>query len=254
MTDENAEQVIAEDEQQFLLRGAAPRENESTDEPDEDEEPDEDDDADGDDDSDEEPDEDDDSDDDDDEDDDDETDEVKSLKADLATAEQRITSLRAKVKARGAEIAALREKVAQGKPAAAKPKAKESSTDDSSTDDGSAARIAELEKNLADQRVRSAFDSDSTYAWNDPDLVFGLIDLDDVRDSDGKIDRSALTDALKDLAKERPYLVKTTTAKRTPPKPGRPTGVQPGAHKRDRSKQSDDKAIKAKYPAVARRV
>jgi hypothetical protein len=256
MTDTNAGPVLAEDSE-WILRGAAPRDAKPADEDDDDD--DQEDDADGaedqdDDDADEDADDDDDSDDDDeddDADDDDETDEVKSLKAEIADRDRRIANLRLRIKARERQNRELRDQQQQGK---SKPepkgKAANAKAADSDREDDETARENErLKRELADQRVRSAFDAEDKVKWHDPDVAFGLIDLDDVRDPDGKVDREALRDALTDLAKERPYLVKTTERPKAKAKPARPTGAQPGAHKRDRSKP-DRAALESRYGAL----
>ena len=77
------------------------------------------------------------------------------------------------------------------------------------------ARITELEQQLAaaqgtDERsiVREAFRDHTAVQWHDPKLAFEQLDLSEIDVEDGKVDADSLAEAIKDLAKSRPYLVK----------------------------------------------
>ena len=68
--------------------------------------------------------------------------------------------------------------------------------------------ISAQSETIRSLQLQVAFLSDNTHSWNDPKLAISLIDMDDLDiEEDGSI--SGLKEALDDLAKNRPYLVKT---------------------------------------------
>lgn len=78
------------------------------------------------------------------------------------------------------------------------------------------AKIADLEQKLAQAGgqdktsiVHEEFRDSTEFSWHNPKLAFSLLNLDEVDvDDKGKVDKASLKDAMKDLAKDHPYLVK----------------------------------------------
>lgn len=124
-------------------------------------------------------------------------------------------------------------------------------------------RVTELEAQLADRKagdqrslIRDEFLLDGSFDWQDRKVAFQLLDISDVDvDDKGKVDADALKDAIKELAKNHPYLVKTGDGGKKGDegkKPERPSGTQPGTHRQNKN-QVDQKAMAAKYRQLAGR-
>lgn len=69
----------------------------------------------------------------------------------------------------------------------------------------------EAPKVIANLEAKVAFLSINDVSWNDPDIALGQLKLSEVIDEDGQIDKAALKKAVEKLAKEKPFLVKTST-------------------------------------------
>ena len=77
-------------------------------------------------------------------------------------------------------------------------------------------RIAELEEQLAERSakddeslIREAFRDSDLFAWHNRTTAFKLLDLSDIEVEDGEVSLEDLEEAIKKLAKDHPYLVKT---------------------------------------------
>lgn len=127
------------------------------------------------------------------------------------------------------------------------------------------AKITELETKLASAGgqdkstiVREEFRDMDGFSWHNPKLAFSLLELDevDVDEKTGKVDPDSLKDAMKDLAKNHPYLVKAKTEK-----PGKDEETEEdekpasGANfsGKRRKNNLDKAALARKFPALASR-
>lgn len=108
-------------------------------------------------------------------------------------------------------------------------------------------RIRDLEARLAERRVRDAFDTVTGHDWHDRSAAYALLDRSDVQQADGDVDQDALQDAADRLAERHPFLVRAPESKQKTPAATRPTGQQPGGHRR----QGDDRAAAtARFPGL----
>jgi hypothetical protein len=71
-------------------------------------------------------------------------------------------------------------------------------------------KLEKAEARAQELALHNAFLSDNSITWHDPQTALALVDLSDVEiDEDGEVE--GLEEALKDLAKKKPFLVKTTS-------------------------------------------
>lgn len=112
-------------------------------------------------------------------------------------------------------------------------------------------KVESLTGENAKLRVENAFLAANTVTWHDPEMALAHIDLEDVVGDDGVVDRKALKKAVDDLAKAKPFLVKSTDegdGKNPPPASGSKVG-SPG---QGSGKEKDREALMKKYPALRR--
>jgi hypothetical protein len=132
----------------------------------------------------------------------------------------------------------------------------------------SVARAAKAESDLAGLRLQNAILTDTTYQWEDPELVLAALAKDDTVeiDENGKV--VGVKQALKALAKSKPFLVKKAVIKPDPkdaddedddddeddeePAKKRTSGA-PSNGRKSKSTTPDRKALIAKYPSLSRR-
>jgi hypothetical protein len=210
----------------------------------------------------------DDGDDDDDDDSDDDDDDDKKAKAKKPDPKDvRITELsaeakkkRLRIRTQAQKIAELEAENAKLKKAPAKPKPKKDEDEDDSDSEALTTLKSEnttLKERLVRQDLRSEFNDLTTgekplAVFIDPKSAFRLLDLDDVEiDEDGTID--GLDDAIKELAKDKPYLLKPKAKAKDDEddeEPGRRrTGQPTGSRKKG---QPNREKLVSKYPALRR--
>lgn len=109
------------------------------------------------------------------------------------------------------------------------------------------AKLAEENKDL---RIRLAFTTTKVKGveWEDPDAALKLLDMADVDidEETGKIDRRSLVSAMKDLAKNKPYLVKKSDAG------GSASGSQMNGGRKGETKTADRAALAKRFPVLGR--
>lgn len=126
-------------------------------------------------------------------------------------------------------------------------------------------RIRELEEQLENAAtvdgttlIRDEFRDFEKYAWHNRKTAFSLLDLEKIDISDdGVVDRESLEDAIEDLVKEHPYLVKAAESDKddeededVDPNEKRSGGTFNG---RRQSKQRNNRAVLEKrYPVLGR--
>lgn len=140
--------------------------------------------------------------------------------------------------------------------AAAEKRAKELEDKDKDEATKTAERLAAVEaenKALKEERsaltLKNAFLSSNSVSWHDPDVALQNADLSEVTQEDGTVDKKALTKALENLAKAKPFLVKTDSED-AKVEPSGPTGVPAGSGKKGDSKKLDEDTLRRKYPAL----
>lgn len=93
--------------------------------------------------------------------------------------------------------------------------------------------------------------------FHDPEDILRFVDFEDLADEDGEINKKAVKRALKDLAKDKPHLVKSQRdddeedeeeEEKKPP----PSGRQTNGNKRKGKKDLSREALAKKYPALRR--
>lgn len=148
---------------------------------------------------------------DDDEDEDDKGDDPRDVRIQELSAEAKKKRLR--IRAQAQEIADLKAENARLKGSKGKKGKDEDDEDDSESDEAKTLKQENesLKETLRKQTLRTEFNDllnspKSKIKFKDPKVAFRLLDLDDVEvDEDGEVD--GLEDAIKDLAKEAPYLL-----------------------------------------------
>jgi len=126
-------------------------------------------------------------------------------------------------------------------------KGKDSSDDDEDgEDDAPPARVQELERTNEDLLIRLEFMANNKHEWKNPKAALKLLDLSDVEIEDGEV--VGLEDAIDQLAKDEPYLLKE--AKGEPKQRRRGPSGQPTGTKR-KGNPNRDKLL-SKYPALRR--
>lgn len=109
-----------------------------------------------------------------------------------------------------------------------------------------------LEQEVGKLRLNNAFLLDNTYTWHDPKAALKLADLSKVKfDDDGNAE--GLAEALKALADESPYLLKTAATEEEPedddPSKILPTGQTPKS-KQVKKGEFDREELARKYPGL----
>lgn len=160
-----------------------------------------------------------------------------------------------------------RMKAADRNAAAAAAKLKELEEKDLSEQEKIAKRLPELEAQVNELaaenkglKAKVAFLGIDTHSWHDPDVALGQVDLSEVIDADGNIDKKALKKSVEDLAKNKPFLVKSANDDKSG---GSGSGAQgnqggtgssgtpAGSGGKPGSNQSlDEAALRKKYPAL----
>lgn len=109
------------------------------------------------------------------------------------------------------------------------------------------AKLAEENKDL---RIRLAFTTTRIKGveWEDADAALKLLDMSDVDidEETGKIDRRSLVAAMKDLAKNKPYLVKKSDAG------AGASGSQMNGGRKGETKTADRAALAKRFPVLGR--
>jgi hypothetical protein len=125
------------------------------------------------------------------------------------------------------------------------------------------ARVSELEDETASLksevsslRLSNAFLTSNKHTWHDAETALALADkkgmLDDVVDSDGEVDKKALTSALDRLAKEHKYLLadaKKSDDDKDKTASGRKSG---GRSKNVKDKKAREKELAGRMPVLNR--
>lgn len=111
----------------------------------------------------------------------------------------------------------------------------------------------ELNVKLSELRRERLFLGSNTVTWHDPEMAMSKLDWADIIDEDGEADKGKLDKAIKDLAKNKPFLVKTETADEDSGKPaplGQPSGTSAGTGKKKSAQEASREALLKKYPAL----
>jgi DNA segregation ATPase FtsK/SpoIIIE-like protein len=112
----------------------------------------------------------------------------------------------------------------------------------------------ELNTKLAQLQRERAFLGSNTVTWHDPEIALSKLRWDDLVDEDGEVDTAALDRAIKDLAKAKPFLVKSDKVaddeENKPPASGQPSGGKVGSGKKQSKQELDREALLRKYPAL----
>lgn len=120
-------------------------------------------------------------------------------------------------------------------------------------------KIKDLTATVAKLTLDNAFVTANKVKWHDPDTALGLAQsggyLDDVIDDEGVVNKKALGSALDRLAKDKPFLVKSSDDKDgKDDKPGGPSG-EPAGSRSDNAK--DEKAkkqqLRRRFPVLNQR-
>lgn len=117
-----------------------------------------------------------------------------------------------------------------------------------------------LRSELKNMRLQVAFLSANDIQWHDPALALSEANLEDVMDDEGKVDSKALRASLKQVAKDKPFLVKKEAGDKdegdegdgeTPPKDS--SGSNVGSGRKGKQDAPSKDALRRKYPALASR-
>jgi cell division protein FtsB len=108
---------------------------------------------------------------------------------------------------------------------------------------------SELKKENTLLKAKVSFLGSNEHSWHDPDVALNLIDLSEVMNEDGTVDKKALKSEMDKLAKDKPYLVKSAGSGKPEGDGKGPSGHNPGGKGSDK-KGLDDAALKRKYPAL----
>jgi hypothetical protein len=127
-------------------------------------------------------------------------------------------------------------------------------------------RLNKAEESLTSMRLANAILLDTTYQWEDPELVLSALAKDDTVEIDehGKV--VGVKQALRSLAKSKPFLIKKAVVKVDPKgddddddddddgksEPKRSSG-NPSNGRRSKSAVADKKTLMSKYPMLGRR-
>lgn len=160
----------------------------------------------------------------------------------------------------GDEIASLKARMqaADRRAAAAEKKAQE-------LEDANLSEAQRKEKELEDLRsfktssaseisglkAQVAFLSNNDVSWQDPSIALSLLDLSDLRDEDGNVDPASLKRAIKKLATEKPFLVKTAKGSDGDGEGGAPSGGSVGGSKKSKNSGAlSEDELRKRYPAL----
>jgi len=158
------------------------------------------------------------------------------------------------------ELEAENAKLKKGKPAKEKVSKETSDEDDDNDSDDEVKtlkqQLAERDVKIVAQTLRNEFLSSKEHAWQDPKDAFKLLDLSEVEiDEEGDIE--GLDEAIKALAKAKPYLLLKEDAdddsddEDEDDKPRTRKTGQPPRRKKKATTVDREKLLK-KYPALAR--
>lgn len=177
--------------------------------------------------------------------DEDEEDTVESLKEQLATAKKEYDKVHRRMR-----------RADQAKATAEKKLADITNADQNALAEAQAeierlqGEIASLKGEDTRSLIREEFRDSELVKWHNPKLAFDLLDLEEIEVENGKVIADTLEDAIKALAKDHPYLVKTESQSdededdEEEDKPKRRSGNPHGSRK-NRDKRSA--ALASKY-------
>lgn len=158
-----------------------------------------------------------------------------------------------------------RMKAADRNSAAALAKLKELEEKDLSEQEKVLKRVPELEQSLKDLqeenkglKARVAFLGLDGFSWHDPDVALAQVDLSEVTNEDGTINKKELKKAAEALAKEKAFLVKAASDDKGDDKGKGGSGNGQGSSgsgvgsggRGAGNNGTDEAALKAKYPAL----
>lgn len=115
-------------------------------------------------------------------------------------------------------------------------------------------KVSKLAEENAKLRLQHAFLTTTVKGveWQDVDAAMRLVDLSDV-DIDpetGAIDKRDLAAAMRRLAKDKPYLVKTKSSSNDEEDTDRPSGRPVNGKRKGQKQQPDREALKKKFPVL----
>lgn len=149
-----------------------------------------------------------------------------------------------------------RMKAADKRASAAEQKAKQYEDKDKSEAERATQRVQELEaentsmkSELKTARLQNAFLSSNDVVWHDSEVALAHADLSEVIDEDGNVNKSALKKALSDLAKAKPFLVKTEDKGGDQPPAGQ-SAPPVGSGKKKAAGGTDEESLRRKYPSL----
>jgi hypothetical protein len=94
----------------------------------------------------------------------------------------------------------------------------------------------------------------NTVTWHDPEIAMSKIKWDDIIDEDGEVDKTSLERAIKDLAKSKPFLVKSDNPSDEGGKPadnaGQASGGKVGSGKKQTKQELDREQLLRRFPAL----
>lgn len=154
----------------------------------------------------------------------------------------------------------IRMKAADRRAADAEKKIREAEDKDKSELELKTRRVEELEtENTALQgklqvltRERHFLGS-NTVTWHDPEIAMGKLDWAEIVDDDGEVDQTKLGKAINDLAKEKPFLVKSDDADddaRRPANQQQSSGGAVGSGKRKNKGEIAREELLKRFPAL----
>lgn len=113
----------------------------------------------------------------------------------------------------------------------------------------------ELAQRLSTLQRERSFLGSNTVTWHDPEIAMSKLDWDSIIDEDGDVNQGTLEKAIKDLAKNKPFLVKSETTSSEDNKPDgenarQPSGSKVGNGKKQTKESVDREALLRKYPAL----
>lgn len=113
--------------------------------------------------------------------------------------------------------------------------------------------ISTLQKEVSDLRLQNAFLSANEHSWHDADEALASAQrngyLEGVVKEDGSVDKSALKTALKRLATEKKFLLKSSSSDSGSGSSG-PSGGNVGSGSGSSMSAKDEEALRRKYPAL----
>jgi len=153
-----------------------------------------------------------------------------------------------------------RMKAADRRAAEAERKIREAEDKDKSELELQTRRVTELEtenaalqgklQTLTQERY---FLGSNTVTWHDPEIAMGKLDWSDIVDEDGEVDQKKLGSAIKDLAKSKPFLVKSEDPdeeSRRPANQQQSSGGNVGSGKKKSKQELDRESLLKRFPAL----